>query len=126
MKLVRDRIPQIIESEGRTCEYRKVHDHDEHMRQLRAKMSEETNEFFENPCVEEAADMLEVLYAFIFLHNINFDDVMNTAYAKEDARGGFMGGIILKRADPPAKKIKDLQPGMEWDNRHPVNDPADW
>ena len=126
MKLVRDFIPQIIESEGRKCEHRKVRDRDEHMRQLRAKMNEETNEFFENPCVEEAADMLEVLYAFTFLHDIEFEDVLEAARGKHDERGGFMQGVILKRVEPRAKKQKDLQPGMEWDSTPLLNDPVDW
>ena len=93
MKLVRDFIPQIIESGGRKCEYRKVRNLDEHMRQLRAKMNEETNEFFDDPCVEEAADMLEVLFAFTFLHNIEFEDVLEAARVKQEERGGFMEGL---------------------------------
>jgi len=126
MKLVRDFIPQIIESGGRKCEYRQVRNLDEHMRQLRAKMNEETNEFFEDPCVEEAADMLEVLFAFTFLHNIEFEDVLEAARVKQEERGGFMEGLILQSVEPAVEKPKDLQPGMEWDNAHPINDPADW
>jgi len=126
MKLVRDLIPQIIESEGRKCEHRKVRDRDEHMRQLRAKMSEETNEFFKNPCVEEAADMLEVLYAFTSLHDIEFEDVLEAARVKHDERGGFMEGVILKNIEPRPNKQKNLQPGMEWDNKYPINDPREW
>jgi len=126
MKLVRDFIPQIIESGGRKCEYRKVRNLDEHMRQLRAKMNEETNEFFEDPCVEEAADMLGVLFAFTFLHNIEFEDVLEAARVKQEERGGFMEGLILQSVEPAVEKPKDLQPGMEWDNAHPINDPADW
>ena len=62
MKLVRDKIPQIIEESGRSCEYH-VASHDEYKTRLYEKMREELDEFIEAPCEEEAADMYEVLQA---------------------------------------------------------------
>ena len=97
MKLVRDMIPEIIEGDGSWCLTRKVHGPDEHMVFLKAKMEEETSEFIENPCYEEAADMLEVLKAFCHLNGLDWNIVEGAAFDKALARGGFTAGIILQR-----------------------------
>ena len=94
-KLVRDCIPQIIQESGRKPKYRRVFGEDEHLIYLKAKMVEEVNEFVENPCYEEAADILEVLKCFCRMHELEFDAVVGAAENKEEQRGGFDGGIIL-------------------------------
>jgi len=96
VKLVRDEIPRIITDSGRTCTWRKVASREEHMEGLKAKILEEANEFIENPCEEEAADMLEVLFAFTHLNGIDFEDVLEVAREKAEERGGFFNGIILE------------------------------
>jgi len=96
VKLVRDFIPEIITESGRTCIWRQVDGREEHMEGLRAKILEEADEFIENPCEEEAADMLEVLFAFTHLNGIDFEDVLEVAREKAEERGGFFNGIILQ------------------------------
>ena len=103
MKLVRDHIPEIIEEDGRSCYWRKVNDHTEHMQRLKLKIIEETDEFIENPSCEEAADMLEVIKTFIDISGLKFDDVLITAENKSIERGGFKGGIILGKVYDRAK-----------------------
>jgi len=95
MKLVRDHIPEIIEEDGRTCYWRKVNDHSEHMMRLKHKIIEETDEFIENPSCEEAADMLEVVKTFININGLKFEDVVKTAKKKAKKRGSFQDGVIL-------------------------------
>ena len=95
VKLVRDCIPQIIEEDGKRCNYRLVHGVDEHMVFLKAKMSEEIQEFFENPCHEEAADMLEVVKALCYLNKLDFDVALSVAQDKWETHGGFEGGVML-------------------------------
>ncbi len=97
VKLVRDYIPEIIDSDGKWCLTRIVHSTDEHMAMLKEKLSEEAQEFIENPCYEEAADMLEVIRAFCFLCDLDFDIVIDTADTKKEGRGGFCKGIILQK-----------------------------
>jgi len=97
MKLVRDNIPEIIEEDGKWCLTRRVHGVDEHIIMLREKMIEETDEFIRDPSYEEAADMLEVLKAFCYLHDLEFDAVINTATNKQETHGGFFSGIILQK-----------------------------
>jgi predicted house-cleaning noncanonical NTP pyrophosphatase (MazG superfamily) len=97
MKLVRDYIPEIIESDGKWCLTRKVHGADEHMVMLKEKISEEAQEFIENPCYEEAADMLEVIKAFCHLAGLEFECVEDVAQKKQEERGGFYRGIVLQK-----------------------------
>jgi predicted house-cleaning noncanonical NTP pyrophosphatase (MazG superfamily) len=97
VKLVRDNIPEIIEEDGKWCLTRTVHGVDEHMVMLKEKILEEAQEFIENPCYEEAADMLEVVKAFCHLSNLEFDAVIGAAQNKQDTHGGFYNGIILQK-----------------------------
>ena len=97
MKLVRDHIPEIIEADGKWCLTRRAHGPDEHMVFLKAKMEEETAEFMENPCYEEAADMIEVIKAFCHLSGLEWDVVLGQATNKQETHGGFYNGIILQR-----------------------------
>ena len=73
MKLVRDRIPEIIEGDGKWCLCRRVNGVDEHMVWLKEKIVEEAQEFIENPCYEEAADMLEVVRTFCHLSKLEWE-----------------------------------------------------
>ena len=97
MKLVRDYIPEIIEADGKWCLTRRVHGVDEHMVMLKEKISEEAQEFIENPCYEEAADMLEVVKAFCHLAGLEFECVGDVAQKKQEERGGFYRGIVLQK-----------------------------
>lgn len=97
MKLVRDMIPEIIEGDGSWCLTRKVYGPDEHMVFLKAKMEEETSEFIENPCYEEAADMLAVLEAFCHINGLDWNIVESVALDKTAERGGFTAGIVLQK-----------------------------
>lgn len=99
MKLVRDKIPSIILNSGRKCSSRRVYGADEHMVMLKKKMEEESLEFLQNPSIEEAADMYEVLLTMIELSGHHLDDVIREALYKRDERGGFTDGIILEKVD---------------------------
>ena len=96
MKLVRDKIPQLIRGEGRWCLTRTVCDDTEHTSLLREKIMEETDEFIGEPSYEEAADMLEVLRAFCAMHNLDWSRVVLAANKKQYTHGGFFRGIVLQ------------------------------
>ena len=95
MKLVRDFIPKIIEEDGRSCKWRTVFGEDEHITMLSAKMREEVDEFVDNPCYEEAADMVEVIKAFCYLNGLEWDIVLGWAVNKQETHGGFNNGLVL-------------------------------
>ena len=98
MKLVRDKIPQIIEESGRSCKYH-IANHDEYKTRLYEKMREELDEFIATPCEEEAADMYEVLQAICKLHRLSMWNVQYVAADKQTRRGAFNDKIILDRVD---------------------------
>ena len=61
-KLVRDKIPEIIEASGKTCETEILSD-EEYLQMLDKKLDEELAEYHQEQNIEELADLLEVLYA---------------------------------------------------------------
>ena len=96
MKLVRDKIPDIIRESGNSCEFEVVKTNREFVVWLKAKMDEEAQEFLQNPCIEEAADMYEVLISMIDLYGIEPHEVIKFAEKKRLERGSFLEGILLK------------------------------
>lgn len=101
MKLVRDNIPQIIMRSGKRCQYFKVTSKDQHMAFLKEKMIEELEEFLEDPCEEEAGDMLEVFLSMLKIKGISFDAVQDASYVKMLERGSFEEGIVLTNVEVP-------------------------
>jgi predicted house-cleaning noncanonical NTP pyrophosphatase (MazG superfamily) len=92
-KLVRDRIPEILDGKGIPYEKR-VASPEEYKNALIKKLSEETAEFSEAGDSEELADVLEVIEA---LRNLpEYKDVETLRLKKREERGGFDGKIILK------------------------------
>ena len=63
-KLVRDRIPEIIESDGRECSMEILSD-DCYLQMLDAKLNEELAEYQESKSLEEVADLLEIMRAVV-------------------------------------------------------------
>ena len=95
-KLVRDKIPDIIEAAKKECIYY-IARSKEYEDFLYKKMTEELEEFIESPSVEEAADMYEVFLAILKLHNIPLSHVKKYRKIKNSDRGGFLKRIILQK-----------------------------
>ena len=94
-KLVRDKIPDIIKNSGKKPVFRKAKRDEIHLL-LFDKAIEEIGEFNQDPSVEEAADVLEVLRALCRFHKIRMEDVEKAADKKKLERGGFKKGIVLE------------------------------
>jgi len=94
-KLVRDKIPQIIEEKGTKCNYHKAND-EEYLIKLHEKLFEEFEEFKKTPCIEEYIDMIEVLEALAKFHNIDLSSMRVKKRMKKQYRGGFDERIILE------------------------------
>ena len=92
-KLVRDRIPEILDKKGITYEKRTATD-DEYRSELIKKLLEESSEFAEAGAPEELADVIEVLIALRSLPE--YTTVEEIRKRKLDERGGFSEKIILK------------------------------
>lgn len=91
-KLVRDSIPEIIESSGKRCKYR-VAGRKEYGEKLMEKLNEEVQEFFLKPNVEELADIQEVVDA---IASYNAWNVYGTVRKKYRTKGAFYRRYILE------------------------------
>ena len=58
MKLVRDKIPNIIRESGNKFETKTIESKWEHLAWLKIKIDEESQEFLQDPCVEEGCTTL--------------------------------------------------------------------
>lgn len=95
-KLVRDKIPQIIETDGRKCETR-IAEKDECLKLLELKLKEEVEEFLLDKNLEELADIMEVLFALSDNLGYSEKDLLEKREDKKAERGGFKEGIVLRR-----------------------------
>lgn len=94
-KLVRDRIPEIIEASGRTC-ITEVLPNDAYIQALNAKLSEELEEYQQSKSLEELADLLEVMGAVVKARGYTWDDLTRVRKEKRTQRGAFERRIFLK------------------------------
>lgn len=95
-KLVRDRIPEIIESSGNKCEIEVVSD-DVALEYLYKKLNEEVSELLEDKNLDEIADVMEVLFAIGSKYGYSEENVLGRRNEKKDVRGGFEDNLILKK-----------------------------
>ncbi|MDB8803590.1 nucleoside triphosphate pyrophosphohydrolase [Romboutsia sp. 1001216sp1] len=95
-KLVRDRIPEIIEASGNKCEIERVSD-ELALEYLYKKLGEEVNELLEDKNLDEIADVMEVLFAIGKKYGYSEDDVLNKRNEKRNSRGGFYDNLVLKK-----------------------------
>lgn len=94
-KLVRDKIPQIIENSGKTCRTRILSD-DEYITALDMKLREELNEYLADGSMEELADLLEVMMAAAEARGHTFDEMEAIRRDKAEKRGSFHDRIWLE------------------------------
>ena len=93
-KLVRDRIPEIIEASGKRCVCSTLPD-EEYLAKLDEKLNEELAEYQENKSVEELADLLEVIRAVAVARGSSIEEVEAIRQDKAAKRGGFEKKILL-------------------------------
>ena len=92
-KLVRDKIPEMLDAKGVAYE-RRIADDAEYRAELIKKLVEEANEFAEAGDPEELADVLEVVDALRKLPG--YESVTALQDKKREERGGFKERIVLK------------------------------
>ena len=94
-KLVRDRIPEIIESSGKSCTT-EILSAEDYLRMLDAKLDEELAESHQDQNIEELADLLEVIRAAAIARGYSLEDLERVRAEKAAKRGGFAKRILLK------------------------------
>ena len=93
-KLVRDRIPEIIETSGNTCVTEILSDED-YLRMLDAKLDEELAEYHADQNIEELADLMEVIRACAVARGYTVEELERVRSDKAAKRGGFEKKILL-------------------------------
>ena len=95
MKLVRDKIPEIMKSAGKNPTTHTASD-EEYWEKLKEKLSEEVNEFLNDSSKEELADILEVINAICYFKDISMDEIEFAMQKKAEKKGIFNDKIILE------------------------------
>ena len=93
-KLIRDKIPEIIESKGGKADIRTLSD-EEYLVHLEAKLDEEVGEYHKDKTAEELADILEVVYALAESIGCSREELLEAYEKKHAARGGFEKKLFL-------------------------------
>lgn len=98
-KLVRDKIPDIIKSNGETPTVR-VLDEVEYKQELEKKLHEEYLEVLYSTTkeerIDELADLIEVISALSVLEGSSLEEVIKHALEKREKRGSFQKRLFLE------------------------------
>ena len=93
-KLIRDKIPEIIEADGKECEV-EVMDDEEYREYLKEKLLEEAEEYVGSGEIEELADVLEVVKAIAEVEGVEFEKIERMREEKAEKRGRFKEKLKL-------------------------------
>lgn len=91
-KLVRDRIPEIIERTEKSCTYH-IAGKEDFKNELLKKLCEEAAELSEDPC----EDVFEVIEAIIDEFGFSKSTIDQIKMKKKKDRGGFEKRIVLEK-----------------------------
>ena len=97
-KLVRDKITDIIETDGGIAKYR-ILDDNEYRQELNKKLQEEVKEYLEDNNVEELADIVEVIYGILNSMDVSIKEFEKIRINKQEQRGAFEKKIYLEEAE---------------------------
>ena len=95
-KLVRDKIPEIINADNKKA-ITSILNYEEYIISLNNKLQEEIKEYLEDNNVEELADIVEVIYGILNYKNISIEKFENIRKVKVEKRGTFKKRIFLKK-----------------------------
>ena len=95
-KLVRDKIPEIIEKSGKQFEIEILSD-EKYLEMIDKKFDEELAEYHKDKNLEELADLLEVIYAATKARGYSIEELEKVRVEKVEKRGRFDKKILLKK-----------------------------
>lgn len=98
-KLVRNKIPDVIQANGEIAHYHVIEDDDAYLDALLKKDIEEGIELAQDTNLEELADKLEVLYAIAKVCGYKPEQVEQARVEKAIKRGGFDKRIFLESTE---------------------------
>jgi predicted house-cleaning noncanonical NTP pyrophosphatase (MazG superfamily) len=97
-KLVRDKIPSIIENFGKKVQIHTASEQ-EYLSGLKDKLTEEVHEFFDSEEIEELVDILEVVYALSEYNGFTIEELEKLREQKAQEKGRFTKRIILENTN---------------------------
>ena len=108
-KAVRDRIPEIIHSQGKTCEVKEL-ENQAFLRYIEYKLIEELEEYLESKEPEELADLLEVVYRVAQLQGVLPEELEQIRQKKAEEWGCFAKNRVLvsveeEKTEPERKML---------------------
>lgn len=95
-KLIRDKIPDLLDEKKVSYEIKKVNS-DEEKDYVRRKIQEEVDELLDSEDICEVWDILEILRKFCEIKWYNWQDVEKERLKKLEERGWFEKWIILTK-----------------------------
>ena len=99
-KAIRDKIPEIIQKDGHTCNIQTLSD-EKFLVEIEKKLSVEVAEYQNDKNPEELADILEVIYAIAQLKGISKEELEKIRIKKLQDRGGFEKNLFLIDTSEP-------------------------
>ena len=97
-KLIRDKIPEIIEKSGKEPVVEELNAAT-YKKYLDIKLGEELQEYLEADNVDELADLVEVVYAILKYKGIDLNRFESIRKKKADERGAFDKRLLLKEVN---------------------------
>lgn len=95
-KLVRDKIPNILDAQGKNYSIRQCQDDFEKFEYLKRKLIEEVDEFMQSPSIEELADIQEVILSLSTHLGVSRRALEAARKTKAAHRGAFGDNWILE------------------------------
>ena len=103
MKLVRDKIPELMLNQGKTVEIRTAMGR-EYEFMLMKKLQEEVDEYLRGRTAEELADIAEVLHCLADVRGFDWEKIEEIRDHKNSERGSFRKKIILEKVESCEQK----------------------
>ncbi|HHE76620.1 MAG TPA: phosphoribosyl-ATP pyrophosphohydrolase [Candidatus Parcubacteria bacterium] len=102
-KLIRDKIPEIIERNGGKHKIRILND-EEYKKELLKKIVEEAREVLETSgdkkeLTKEIGDVLEIINYLVRVFDLDREKIETTRQARKESRGGFDKKLFLEYTD---------------------------
>lgn len=97
-KAIRDKIPEIIQKDGKSCDFKQLSD-DEFLVQLEKKLYEEIEEYTQSKSIEELADLLEIIERIAELKGTTVSKLYEIKNQKIEKRGKFEKNLFLISTD---------------------------
>ena len=97
-KAIRDKIPEIIQKDGKSCDFKKLSD-DEFLVQLEKKLYEEIEEYTQSKSIEELVDLLEIIERIAEWKGTTVSKLFEIKNQKIEKRGKFEKNLFLISTD---------------------------